>query len=306
MVVDRRALGVVSFSFGAARSFNTEEQSFLLTLAHLSAQALARTHYCRQLERRDKKHVGELQALTAALQHEVSDRAAIQAQLSKAIHKLRLYSAELNLAREKEGKRLAVEIHDQLGGSLTGLKMDVALLRRTLGSREPVALERLGAMSGAIDSTIALVRQIATDLRPSILDELGLLAALDWAVDEFRKRSGVASEFIAHADADALDNETATVIFRVVQESLTNIARHAEATRVVILIEAEPQALVVQVHDNGRGFAYSKLAEAHSLGLMGMQERVRAVAGKLDIETAPGQGTTVWIKVPSVHYSGMS
>jgi PAS domain S-box-containing protein len=281
--VDQRALGALVFSFADKRDFTPEDQAFLLALARLSAQALARNRALR-LE-------------NATLRQEMAARARAQAESDRDIEALHTYAADLALVREEERRRLALELHDQLGGALTSLKMDVFLLRRALGDREQDVSARLEAMSASIAGTITLVRGLAAELRPAMLDDLGLPAALEWAAGEFETRFSIACRWVTNTDQVALDSPRATAIFRVVQECLTNIVRHAQATEVTITLFARPDELMVAVSDNGQGFTYSRAIHLRSVGLAGIHERVRGIGGELDIQTAPGEGTVVRVRV---------
>jgi PAS domain S-box-containing protein len=280
---DERPLGALLLSFTQKREFAPEDQAFLLALARLSAQALAR--------------IRALQSENEALRQDVAARARVQVESDRDLEQLHTYNADLALVREEERRRLALELHDQLGGALTALKMDVFLLRRALGGREQAVSVRLGTLSDSITDTITLVRSLASELRPAMLDDLGLPAALEWAAGEFEARFGIACRWVSNTDQVALDSPRATAIFRVVQECLTNIVRHAQATRVTITLQASASELMVAVSDDGQGFAYSEAVYQRSVGLAGIHERVRGIGGELEIETAPGQGTVVRVRV---------
>lgn len=280
---DQHPIGALAVSFPKPRDFPPEDQAYLVALAQLSAQTLARHR--------------ALAAENAQLRHDLAARAERQAASDRDLEHLRTYAADLAEAREDERRRLALELHDQLGGALTGLKMDVYLLRRALGEREPDAAARLESMSASLTSTLGLVRSLATELRPAMLDDLGLPAALEWAASEFQTRFGIACHWVTNTETVSLDSTHATAVFRVVQECLTNIVRHAQATAVTITVDAQPDALVVAVRDNGRGFAYDPAAHLRSLGLAGIHERVRAIGGEVAIKTAPGQGTRVQVRL---------
>jgi PAS domain S-box-containing protein len=284
LLVDREPLGTLAASFAERRDFSPEDQDFLLALSRLAAQALARNRSLR----RD----------VDALRQEVTDRAQVQAETDRTIAQLSSYTADMELVREEERRRLALELHDQLGGALTALKMDVFLLRRALGDRDQDVSARLGDMSDSITNTIEIVRSLASELRPAMLDDLGLPAALKWTASEFESRFGIACRWVTNTDDVALDSQRATSIFRVVQECLTNVVRHAQATKVSLSLHSQPGRLTVAVSDNGRGFSYSEAVPARSVGLAGIHERVRGIGGELEIRTAPGQGTLVRVALP--------
>jgi signal transduction histidine kinase len=201
--------------------------------------------------------------------------------------------------REEERTRIAREIHDELGQALTGLKLDLAWLRPRLKDR-PELTERLQSIVVRIDGTIDSVRRIATELRPSVLDHLGLVAAVEWQAQEFSERTGIAAAVRLTASTMVLVPETATTVFRILQEALTNVARHAGATRVEIALDLSIEAVRLEVQDNGRGIDLSARAGARSLGLLGMQERAGACGGELTIDSRPGAGTVLTLYIPRV------
>ncbi len=204
---------------------------------------------------------------------------------------------QLEQAREAERARIAREVHDELGGALTGLKMGLRRLRR-LDNLPSGASALLDELALEIDGTVQVVRRIAHELRPAVLDDFGLLAALEWQFGEFTKRSGLAVEWHCALDDLSLPNEAAIACFRIFQEALTNIARHAQATHVSVDIHQADGRLVLRIADDGQGLpADGHVAPGH-LGLMGMRERAALIAGELDISSAPGRGTTVLLSVP--------
>lgn len=207
---------------------------------------------------------------------------------------LRELAAHRDAVREEERKRIAGEIHDELGSLLTALKMDISLLRMQLPDDSP-ALERVGQMRELVERTIGMVRQVATQLRPAALN-LGLVAALEWQVEDFGRRTGIACNFAADAEV-ALGDAQATAIFRIVQESLTNIARHAAATQVDITLGCVDGRLELNVVDDGSGFD-AAAPGAHSFGLFGIGERARALGGQARVDSEPGRGTRVAITIP--------
>jgi signal transduction histidine kinase len=181
---------------------------------------------------------------------------------------------------------------------LTVLKLDLSKLRKLVPAADQELQAKLEACLASIHSMAQMVRRIATDLRPAILDEFGLLAAIEWQVQEFQNHSGIQSELHSNVELITLDHESSTAVFRVLQEALTNVARHAQASRVHIRIEKQPDYLLLQIQDNGRGFDERDLAGTKSLGLLGMRERFRLLSGQLDIHSSPGNGTTVQIRIP--------
>jgi PAS domain S-box-containing protein len=230
---------------------------------------------------------------------DVTERKQFEENLRASGEQLRQLSSRLQAAREEERTRIARELHDELGGAMTGLKMELARLRRVAPQPEPAAFTELAeSMAALIDTTVQTVRRIATDLRPGLLDDLGLVAALEWQLSEFQKRTGIECRLDTLVESVDLHPDSATGLFRVFQETLTNVARHAQAARVDVSLEETDDHLLLQVRDNGRGIAELELLGAKSLGLLGMRERVRSLAGDLLIHGLPGQGTTVRVKIP--------
>ena len=230
---------------------------------------------------------------------DITARKRIEDELRASREELRRLSSYLEQAREEERTRIAREIHDELGGAMTGLKMEVSRLQRNAATLTPELLhERTASMTQLINDTIKTVRRIATDLRPGVLDDLGLVAAIEWQLQEFGARSGIKCRLDSRIEEIELDAHRSTAIFRVFQETLTNVARHAEASAVTVTLEDQSTHLVLRVHDNGRGISPHELAGARSLGLVGMRERVRLLAGELNIEGRPGQGTSVYVRIP--------
>jgi len=235
----------------------------------------------------------------------ISDQIAVaieNAQLHKAERaaheQLRDLTRYLQTARETERAHIAREIHDEFGQALTALKMDLAWLTKRLSADGPRLAEKASSMSDLIDTTIQTVRRVATELRPGVLDDLGLAAAIEWQAQDLADRTGIDCELCLSDEDIVLDRDLATAIFRIFQETLTNIARHAEATRVCIELEDRASELVLIVRDNGKGIVESQLFDSKSLGLIGMQERARAWGGEVTFQGVPGQGTTVTLRIP--------
>jgi signal transduction histidine kinase len=235
---------------------------------------------------------------------DISERKQIEEELRTSREQLRQLSSYLQAAREEERTRISREIHDQFGGALMALKMDLWQLQRYMTARSSDAeanaalQERVNAMAGLIDGMAQNIRRIAADLRPGILDDLGLEAAIEWQLQEFETRSGIRCELVSKIGDLRLDPDGSTALFRVFQETLTNVARHAQATHVEVYLDEQTDQLVLQVRDNGRGISEQDMAGANSLGLVGMRERIRLLAGDLNIHGVPGQGTTILARVP--------
>jgi PAS domain S-box-containing protein len=229
---------------------------------------------------------------------DITERVQAEEQLRRSRGQLRALAARLQSVREEERARIAREVHDELGQVLTGLKFDLASLARALPADSKALRERTRGMLSLVDSTIQTVHRIFTELRPSVLDELGLVAAIEWQGQEFQRRTGIECQISTELTDLSLDGETSTAFFRICQESLTNVARHAEATRVTVRLSAEGDHLMLSVEDNGRGITEQERTRATSLGLLSMQERALLLGGQLTIEGRPGAGTTVTVRTP--------
>jgi signal transduction histidine kinase len=216
-----------------------------------------------------------------------------QAQLNASLNQLRALTGRLQGIREEERTRVAREIHDDLGQSLTSIKLDLASLLRTV---QPAAT--IESILRQVDQTIQSVRRIATELRPSILDDLGLVAAVEWAGEEFAARSGIKLWLDLPREDLVIDQEIATAIFRIFQETLTNVARQADASEVEVHLGKDDDSIVLEVRDNGRGMN-EELATGGSLGILGMRERALLHNGKLTLQSTAGIGTTVTVRIPT-------
>ncbi len=231
---------------------------------------------------------------------DVTDRKAIEQSLVESREQLRALAVHLQSVREEEATRIARELHDEMGAALTGLKMDLFWIARQFA--QPFEPDRQGAIVARIESTMELVdatienvRKVCRELRPAVLDELGLATAIEWQASEFQERTAIECQ-VSQRLIVPVEPAPATAIFRIFQEVLTNVARHAEASKVWILLEHRSDALVLEVRDNGRGMMEER-AENH-LGLVGMRERAFAAGGKLEIISTPGKGTTVSVQIP--------
>ncbi|MGX9566228.1 PAS domain-containing protein [Pseudomonas sp. CFBP 5748] len=226
----------------------------------------------------------------------VSAMLAAEQRLKESHAQLRQLSTHRENTREEERKRIAREIHDELGQQLTALRMGLSLLRLQFGEGQSLLVERIQVLMGRIDEIIQVVRNVATALRPSALD-MGLTSALEWLVSEFSNNTGIACQLRAPAARLELDDERATAVFRVIQESLTNVARHAQASRVDIHLECSAEHVLIKVADNGKGFDPAQLPKG-SLGMLGMRERGHMLGGTITIDSALGQGACVQVSIP--------
>lgn len=217
-------------------------------------------------------------------------------------HQLRELSLHQQTLREAEQKRIALEIHDELGQSLTGIKLDVHWLNKQIKESDGTASKlatKTDELMKTIDSTISTVRRIATDLRPSVLDDFGLVAALEWQAREFEKRTEIPCLFQTNIENIDLDSETATAIFRIFQETLTNIIKHAKASSVKVNFQARENQISLRVEDDGVSFDPNQAKAKKSLGILGMRERARTIGGELEISNDSGRGTIIELKIIS-------
>jgi signal transduction histidine kinase len=212
---------------------------------------------------------------------------------------LRDLSTHMESVREEERKRIAREVHDELGQALTVLRMDVSLLRINFGDQSPQLMDRILAMKQGVDRTIQIMRHVTSTLRPVALD-LGLIAGLEWLVEEYTRHAAIHCQLKNNGcDEVVLDDGRATALFRIVQESLTNVVKHADASEVVVSIGIEgDQHICLQITDNGKGFIPESVRKVGSFGLIGMRERALMLHGEISIESTPGKGTRVEVCIP--------
>jgi PAS domain S-box-containing protein len=229
---------------------------------------------------------------------EIEDRKQAEDALRRSFDELRALTARLQSAREEERTRVAREIHDELGQALTAIKIDLAALIRELPGGTGPQIQRSRSILKLLDEAIQSVRRIATELRPGILDDMGLVAAVEWAAEDFQARTGTKCDVSLPGVDMTLNRERATALFRILQETLTNVARHANATRVDVRLSQANGDLILQVHDNGQGIGIEQLSTGRSLGILGMRERALLLGGELTVSGQPGKGTTVRVRIP--------
>ena len=235
---------------------------------------------------------------------DLSEMKRAEQALRASSEQFRNLAAHLLSVREEERTRISREVHDELGQSLTAVKMDLAWLAGRLPQRNGEMLKRIRATGQLADSIIQSIRRISTELRPPVLD-LGLAAAVEWQAQEFQARSGVQCK-ARLLIREVVTSNVSTAMFRIFQETLTNVGRHAKATRVEVVLQKQQDRLVLLIHDNGRGFDLVDTSLSKSLGLLGMRERAAVLGGQVDISSTPGKGTTVaaWIPLSSPEESG--
>ena len=231
---------------------------------------------------------------------DITVRKHYEDELKERQSELRRLSAQVLEAREEEKTRIARELHDELGQMLTALKMDIGWVRQRIGAGDAELTDKTQKMNETLNQTVTSVRRIASDLRPLMLDDLGLPDAAAWLVEDFGKRSGVECEFklVNAMESGEFERGIANTIYRALQESLTNIGRHADAKRAWILLQIDPGEIRLEVEDNGRGITSEDMAKSRSLGLKGMRERVFHIGGSLEVAGAPRGGTRVSVRVP--------
>lgn len=236
--------------------------------------------------------------LYTAVVRDITKRRQAEEDLRKSHQQLRELSASLQSVREEERTRIARELHDELGQQLTGLRLDLSWMASRLRGEQTHILDKISDMKKRIDATVGTVRRIASELRPLMLDDLGLVAAAEWLVEEFSKQTGIQVSLDLQAGDSALGDSLATSIFRILQESLTNVARHAEATRIHISLTYRKERLVLKVQDNGKGMSPGAARKTRSFGLIGIRERAYMLGGEAHISSEPRTGTTIEVAIP--------
>ncbi len=219
-----------------------------------------------------------------------------QLEVTRSRARLAELTAHIERVKEQERTRIAREIHDDLGGNLTAIKMALTMLTQRLPADQPQLIERAEYVDALVDRTIDAVHRISLDLRPSMLD-FGLVAALEWQSREFEKQNGISCAFTSNEREIALSLDHATALFRIFQEALTNIAKHARASQVTVRLQRLDALITLTIADNGRGIAAADRSKPESFGLRGMNERARALGGTMTLSDAPGGGSVVTIKI---------
>ena len=260
-----------------------------------------------ELERSGQEAPLELSLSTSALRGErrltaifrdLTERRRAEIALRETNRQIQSLSASLQNYREEERTRIARELHDELGQLLTGIRMEVSWLGGRLQPGQNVLIEKVASVKGQIDRTIATVRRISSELRPLVLDDLGFGAAAAWYVDQFRERTGLHVD-LSLPEVDPVPGDAvASALFRILQESLTNVARHAEAARVAVCLRFVENEWMLDVRDDGRGFA-PKHGNSKDIGLAGMRERARNLGGRFSVVSAPGRGTAIEVAIPA-------
>lgn len=229
---------------------------------------------------------------------DITERKEAEEQVKTSREQLRELSQHLEFVREEERTKLAGEIHDELGQLLTGLKIDVSWMARRLPKGEKSLAEKTRTMNELIDEAVQTVKRISSELRPGVLDHLGLTAAIEWQAQELAERTEISFEFKSSPKEIVLDGGRSTTIFRICQEALTNVIRHADASKVKIALRKEPGRIVLRINDNGKGIEEGQLSDSKAFGLISMRERARSWGGDVKINGSPGKGTVVAVTIP--------
>ncbi len=244
--------------------------------------------------------------------HDLTERFRVEQQLRERDAQLRSLAARVHAVREEERSRIARELHDEFGQMLTALRMEAAILERLVSRTvadqvvQTPLLEKLSSISELLEQTIRSTRRIITELRPAVLDELGLMPAIQWQAQDFETRTGVHTRIARLQNDVAVDQNTSTSIFRILQEALTNVARHASASNVTISLAVSGSDLVLEISDDGRGMEEDKQKDPSSTGILGIRERVVALNGTFSIHSRLGDGTTLTIAIPYVQDQGLA
>jgi PAS domain S-box-containing protein len=242
--------------------------------------------------------LGSGQRFFTVILRDVTERVKADEALRRSNDEIQHLALAAHTAREQEKRRIARELHDELGQALTALKIDLSSMRELLGEAPAALADKLNAMQKLVESTVASARRLASDLRPMMLDDLGLMASAEWLAQSFTSRTGIPCELQMDADADLdLPDPYATAIFRVLQESLTNVAKHAQASKVEVRLERQGACVVLSVRDDGKGFTPDSARKEGSFGLTGLRERAYLLGGEVRIESSPGQGTEIHFRI---------
>lgn len=277
---------------------------FYTTLEH--QRTFAAEFQCRRKDGRDilcrmrSSRIGEtLKERRIVITYEdITEQRRAEQELADSREQLRNLSAHLQSVRELESTRIAREIHDELGQSLTAIQMDLAWLGTRVSTDDSILTEKVKRMRHLVDTSIDSVHRISTELRPILLDDLGLIAAMEWQIQQFQSRTGVRCEARLDCEDSAVEKDLATTVFRIFQETLTNITRHANATSMKVRLSQKGGQLLLCVSDNGKGIMPEQVNDPQSFGIMGIRERVNLWGGSVSITGKPHKGTAIKVRIP--------
>jgi signal transduction histidine kinase len=255
-------------------------------------------HAKADLEKRVKERTSDLMASNKRLLAEIQIRRKTEQELRRSREELRYLSERLQQIMEEERAHIAREVHDQLGQSLSALTIDIACLKEKFPRTNGWLREQFSEIERQVSSTMQSVREICRELRPPVFDDFGLPTAIEWYLREFQKRTGITCVAMVDKEIPSLEKGLALVVLRIFQEAMTNILRHAEATKVEVVLKSHPKNLVLRVKDNGVGIGRQQIAAPLSLGILGIRERVRFWGGKSFFTGSPGKGTTMTVSIP--------
>lgn len=245
-----------------------------------------------------RERTAQLERANAVMEAEIRERRRAEENLENLLEQMRSLSVRMQRLREEERKAISREVHDELGQSLTAIKMDLTWMMRRIPSEENPVRQRISSTIGLVDETVHTVRRIAAELRPGVLDDLGLAAAIEWQVQEFQTRAGITFQVRMPAEDIPLDADRSTTLFRIFQEVLRNIVQHAKATEVQVRLMRSAGMVILEIRDNGKGISEEQIANPESLGLLGMRERLHVMGGHFAIHGEEGKGTTVVVQMP--------
>jgi len=298
-------VGVMFLYTDTNPSWYQHSQEVLLSIGGLIADTIQRKKLEEELARHRQtledlivKRTENLRATNQTLLDEIEKHEETQKTLLNSQDQLRKLSNQIQTIREEEKSRISREVHDELGQSLTGLKMDLLHVKDKCPEESVELREQLEAMIAVVDNTIKSVQRIAMELRPPILDAFGICEAIVWQARECTKKLGIRFDLQGLQEQVKIEQDLQTTLFRVFQETLTNIVRHAAASRVEVSLYTESECLILMIRDNGKGMNEDDIKHSDSLGLIGIRERVHAWEGEVEFQGSPGKGTTVTVKIP--------